>query len=281
MTAKNQPVSGAHVVLARLTWLEAKQAAEDGRLVIVPTGATEAHGPHLPLDTDTHQVEEVSLRLAERVDALVAPAVSYGYSTMFGGYTGTVSLSAETYEQVVFEVGSGLIEGGFRRIMILNGNRPNGTCNDVAARRLADAYHALSGLQVSALSYWEPAAARLHAMRTSQVGGMGHGCELETSLQLALRPELVHGELLEGVQAPLVGFDLVAPVSPARTYGAFPDPDDGHPAIFGDPSVASAEAGHRFLEAIVDGLVEVTRSLQGSYEARSITSLPVESTAPQ
>lgn len=82
--------AGKHL-LAHLTWPDAKKAAEANRLVIVPTGAIEAHGPHLPLDIDTQQVEVVSLRLAERIGALVAPAVVYGYSTTFMGFAGTVS----------------------------------------------------------------------------------------------------------------------------------------------------------------------------------------------
>jgi len=179
----------------------------------------------------------------------------------------------------VFEVGASLIEGGFHRLLILNGNRPNGTCNDVAARRLSDVYHREPDLQVTALSYWEPASASIHQVRHSAVGGMGHGCEFETSLQLALRPDLVRLDRLEGVETPLVGWDLVAPGSPARTYGPHPDPEAGHPAIFGDPSVASAEAGHRFLDLVVDALVEVVQSLQGSYTARTserTAELPAE-----
>ena len=164
-------------LLAHLAWPDAKEAADAGRLVIVPTGAIEAHGPHLPLDVDTHQAEAVALRLAERISALVAPAIAYGYSTTFMAFSGTVTLSAETYQQVVFEVGASLIEGGFRRLLILNGNRPNGTCNDVAARRLSDAYKDEPGLQVTALSYWEPASAAIHKVRQSAVGGMGHACE--------------------------------------------------------------------------------------------------------
>jgi creatinine amidohydrolase len=255
-------------LLAHLAWPDAKEAADAGRLVIVPTGAIEAHGPHLPLDVDTHQAEAVALRLAERISALVAPAIAYGYSTTFMAFSGTVTLSAETYQQVVFEVGASLIEGGFRRLLILNGNRPNGTCNDVAARRLSDAYKDEPGLQVTALSYWEPASAAIHKVRQSAVGGMGHACEFETSLQLALRPDLVHLDRLEGVESPLVGWDLVAADTSARSYGPHPDPEVGHPAIFGDPTVASAEAGHRFLDLVVDALVDVLQSLQGSYEER-------------
>ena len=61
--------------------------------MIVPAGSTEAHGPHMPLDTDTHQADTVARLLAERVDALVAPALPYGYAEMWMGFPGTITLS--------------------------------------------------------------------------------------------------------------------------------------------------------------------------------------------
>jgi creatinine amidohydrolase len=255
------------VRLSELTWQEARDAAAAERLVIVPIGSTEAHGPHLPLDVDTHQAEYVAERLAERVGALVAPVLPYSYAVTWLGFAGTMSLSAETFQQVLIELCQSLVRNGFRRLMLLNGHRPNGTSVDVAARRVVDALPADASLQISALSYWEPGASAVHALRQSRVGGMGHACELETSFQLATRPELVHMERLDGVQAPLVGWDLVAPGEPARTYEPWPAPSASHPAIFGDPTVASADSGERFLEAILDGLVEFVRRLEAGHSA--------------
>jgi creatinine amidohydrolase len=255
------------VRLAELTWQDARAAAEAGVLVILPTGATEAHGPHLPLDADTHQAETVAVAVAERTGALVAPSIPYGYSSTFNKFAGTLSLTNETYQQVVLEVGIALVRSGFRRILILNGNRPNGTANDAAARRLVDAVAGAVDT-VTVVSYWEPGAAEIHRLRTSPVGGMGHACEFETSFQLAVRPELVHMERLEGVPQPLIGWDLVAPEAAARTYGPWPDPAAGHPAIFGAPGSGSAEAGERFLGAAVDALVELVANISPSYERR-------------
>jgi creatinine amidohydrolase len=156
--------------------------------------------------------------------------------------------------------------------MILNAHRPNGTSVDVAARRVVDALPEDSDVEIAALSYWEPGAAQVHAIRRSKVGGMGHACEFETSFQLATRPELVHMERLDGVNPPLVGWDLVAPGEPTRTYGRWPEPSADHPAIFGDPTVASAESGHAFLDVVVDALDDFTTQLlagrAGSYAER-------------
>lgn len=262
----------AETELARITWEEARAAAAEGRIVILPVGSTEAHGPHLPLDVDTHQVELVARTAAERVGALVAPVLPFGYATTWMAFAGTVTLQAGTFQQVVFEAASSLVAHGFRHVVILNGHRPNGTLIDVAARRVIDELPEGTEAKVSALSYWEPGAAAVHALRRSKPGGMGHACEFETSLQLATRPELVHMDRLERVRPPLVGWDLVAPGEPTRTYEPWPAPSANHPAIFGDPSVASAESGEAFLEAVVEALAGHLRELQagrgGSYAER-------------
>lgn len=255
--------------LAHMTWEEVKQAIAEARVVIVPTGATEAHGPHMPTDTDTHQAEYMAVALAERIGAVVAPPLAYGVSKTFEHFAGTISLSIETYQQLVYEVGAALVRQGFRHILLLNGNRPNGTSNDAAARRLIDDLDTEHDFMVTAVSYWEPGAAAVHALRKSQVGGMGHGGEFETSFQLATRPELVHMDRLEGVHAPLVGWDLAAPMAPVRTYARRPTPETNHASIFGDPHQASAESGRAFVEAALNGLVEMMENLQPSYRERS------------
>ena len=163
------------VRIAHMTYDEVREAIEARKLVILPTGATESHGPHMPCDTDTHQADHMAVRLAERIGAVVAPAVPYAVSKTFEHFPGTVSLSIPTYQELVYEIGAALIRQGFEDLLILNGNRPNGTSNDAVARRLIDDLDASYDFQVTAVSYWEPGAAEIDAMRNSEVGGMGHG----------------------------------------------------------------------------------------------------------
>ena len=255
------------VRLSHMNYDEVSAAIAAGRLVIVPTGATESHGPHMPCDTDTHQAEYMAIEVARRVGAVVAPAVPYAISKTFEHFPGTISLSIPTYQEMLYEIGSALIRQGFKKLLLLNGNRPNGTSNDAVARRLIDDLDDRD-ITVTAVSYWEPGAAAVHALRNSAVGGMGHGGEFETSFQLATRPELVKMDRLEGVYAPLVGWDLVAPVVPARTYRRRPTPATNHASIFGDPHKASAQSGRAFIAAAVDALVDMIENLQPSYEER-------------
>ena len=254
--------------LGHMTQDEVLDAIEADRLVILPTGATEAHGPHMPTDTDSHQVEHIALLLAERIDAVVAPTVCYGVSKTFEHFPGTVSLSIPLYQDLVHEVGSALVKQGFKHLLILNGNRPNGTSNDAVARRLVDDLDEKHDFKVTAVSYWEPGAGIIHALRHSEVGGMGHAGEFETSFQLAVRPELVKMATMDGVETTPVAWDLVAPMAPVRTYARRPRPERGHPAIFGLPHSASADSGHAFIEATVDALVEMMETLAVSYESR-------------
>ncbi len=256
------------VRLSQMTQDEVKAAIDADRLVILPTGATESHGPHMPIDTDTHQAEHIALRLAERIGAVVAPPLAYAISKTFEAFPGTISLSIPTYQQLVYEVGTALVRMGFGHLLLLNGNRPNGTSNDAVARRLVDDLDAEFDFKVTAVSYWEPGAAIVHGLRNSAVGGMGHGGEFETSFQLATRPDLVKLDRLKDVKAPLVGWDLVAPMAPVRTYGRRPRPETGHPSIFGDPTTANAAAGAAFIDATVDALVEMMENLEPSYEER-------------
>jgi creatinine amidohydrolase len=258
----------AETRMAHMTQMEVGAAIEAGKLVILPTGATEAHGPHMPTDTDSHQAEYIAVEMAKRLDAVVAPVIPYGISKTFENFPGTLSLSIPVYQELVYEVASALVKMGFRNLLILNGNRPNGTSNDAVARRLQDDLDEEFDFMVTAVSYWEPGAEAVHALRTSPVGGMGHAGEFETSFQLATRPELVHMERLEGVHAPLVAWDLVAPMVPVRTYARRPRPQKGHAAIFGYPFDADGERGKAFIAAVVDAMVALMQNVSPSYEER-------------
>ena len=252
-----------------MNWDDVKEHIENNSIVIIPTGAIESHGPHMPTDTDTHQAEYISNLVAERVGGVAVPPIVYGVSKTFEHFPGTISLSIPTYQQVLYEVASALIKQGFVNIVILNGNRPNGTSNDAVARRLIDDLDDKYDFKVTVINLWEPAAPKIQELRNSGPGGIGHGGEMETSLQLAIRPELVHVDRLSTVpKPPMVVWDAIAGPLPAYTYARRPNPDTNPSSIFGDPSVASAETGEAFLKAIVDSLVDVIENLQVAYQQR-------------
>jgi len=259
------------MLLGELTWPEVKSQIRKGTVVVLPIGATEGHGPHCPLDTDINIAFEVARRAAARAGALVAPPMPYGYSTTWMHYAGTMTLELETFIRVVFDLTSSLVRHGFKKVLVLNGHRPNGTALDAAARLVVDKFE--NRARVAVLSYWEIAAKEIHALRRSAVGGMGHACEFETSVQLHLRPTLVHMRRLKGLPVYPVQWDLVADPLPVKVYSDWPEPRT-NPGFFGDPHKAGAEIGQKFLEVIVGKVATFLKEFQagaggGTYERRS------------
>lgn len=113
--------------MPHMTWAEVEEALKTTNMVIIPVGSIEQHGQHLPLGTDIYLAIELSKLIAQQANTLVAPAVFAGLSDHHMGFPGTLTLSPETFEAVVYESALGLIKHGFRKIMIVNGHGGNRT----------------------------------------------------------------------------------------------------------------------------------------------------------
>jgi creatinine amidohydrolase len=257
------------VLLAELT-REQIRALAPGATVVLPTAAIEQHGPHLPTLTDTAACGAVCQRAAEAAGeqgatVLVAPVMWIGHSHHHFPHPGVLSLSTGTFVQVLRELGDSLVRTGFRRIAIVNGHGGNDELVRVAARDIHNAYNPpvggpvvpagaeVRGVSVAATSYWTAAWAELVPVVQGERHGAlpGHAGAFETSLVLALRPELVD-------QA------SYPPALPARPVSAVPTQTPtvirageslgAGPGYTDDPRQASAAAGERYLEAIARGL---------------------------
>jgi len=174
-----------------LTREEAGRLAPEA-VIVVPVGATEQHGPHLPVGTDTLAVEafarSAASAVAGRLPIVVTPTLPFGCSPHHLPFGGTMSLSTETYFRVVFELVESLIVGGWRRILIVNGHGGNHELIQLAARDLALKHPA----SIAALSYWMVAWDALIDLEAHLGGRLpGHAGAFESSLVLALRPDLV------------------------------------------------------------------------------------------
>jgi creatinine amidohydrolase len=214
-------------------------------LVIVPVGALEAHGPHLPLGADQIQAEATAAALAERVDGLVAPTVPYGSAPGARRFPGTVSLSMAQLETHVVGVFGELARGGVRRILVLSGHAERG---HMAALREAgdETMRAHPGVRVVVLSDYD----FVYELRgTDAPATDGHAGLLETSRVLALAPETVGAErpVVENRHSPFVpgpGSDAEWPES-----------------VMGDTRPASAELGRRVQAHVLERLEQTVRSL--------------------
>lgn len=173
---------------------EAVRTSAGTSLLIVPLGSTEQHGLHLPAATDSVIVEAVAERAAElvatRSKVLLAPTLAYGCSHHHLAYPGVGTLSHLTYITTVVEICESLLRSGFKRLLLLNGHGGNEDALRVAARTLV--HERKSTAVVGVASYWsasEDALAEIGLPSTWRVPG--HAGGFETSLMLAIRPDLV------------------------------------------------------------------------------------------
>lgn len=239
--------------LQELTRGEIKEWASE-TTVVLPVAAVEQHGPHLPVVVDSLLAENISIAAAAQasreIPVLVCPVLTYGASDHHLIYPGTMSLSSATLIQVLRELTDSLVNSGFRRIYLLNSHGGNEECIRLAARELALRHPVVAG----AASYWTIAWDRIvQEGRATSLGVVpGHAGGFETSLVLALRPELVRADLL--------------PLSDHHPLPAMPkDPASGPliqlhgswAAIDGysdDAGRATAEAGNLLFEVITQSV---------------------------
>ena len=242
------------LLLHELTREDARSIAPRA-IALLPTGATEQHGPHLPTGTDTFAVERVARAAAEiaaaQVPVVVTPTLPFGSSHHHLPFGGTMSIGTETYYRVVFDLAESLILGGFRRIFILNGHGGNHELVQLAARDLALKHDA----RLASASYWNVAQEALLAADAPALGRVpGHAGAFETSLVLALRPDLVREPRPHRDDIPAAPRAASQPVR-IESHGWWQRTDG-----FSDsPDRAAAERGEAYLggiaAAVADALV--------------------------
>jgi creatinine amidohydrolase len=181
----------------QLTWVDVAQAADRGAGIIVPLGAIEQHGPHLPLDTDTFLARELALTGSAGYDVLVAPMVPFGYRSrpLSGGgpaFRGTLSLSGTTFIAVVSEVLSGLVEQGFRRLLVYAWHMENQNFAYEAAYVGAAGQDDVK-VVVMETPFDSLSEETMRLLYEDDFPGWPaeHASVMETSVMLHLRPELV------------------------------------------------------------------------------------------
>jgi creatinine amidohydrolase len=216
-----------------------------GALVIVPVGALEAHGPHLPLAADQIQAESTARALADRIGALVAPTIPYGVCLGAANFAGTVHVRLSTLSAYTSEVLAELARHGARRILVLSGHAAR---EHMAALRDAaeGAMRAVPGTRIAVLSDYDFVYERRGADAPDTDG---HAGLLETSRVMAMRPDLV------GKARP-TGARRNSPYVPATpTTAEWPE------SVIGDPGPASRELGEKVQGYVLDRLETTVRAL--------------------
>ena len=244
---------GADIVshfIERLTWDEVARRIGAERPAILPIdAAAKQHGFHLPLNTDRLQAEWFAAHLAERIDALIWPTVTYGHYPAFVEYAGSASLSAATFEAMVHEIAAGILGGGVNRLFVLN----------TGISTLAPVERALAGFEpgrVRHLRLYQGPRFRRTAEQLSEQRHGSHADELETSLMLALAPDVVDPARAEA--SPALRREAPGRLTPSdRT-----SPNYSRSGSYGDPTLATSAKGEALLAAILDDLSDqVTAAL--------------------
>lgn len=225
------------------------QASE--AIVLLPVGATEQHGPHLPTGTDSFAIEHIARGAAEVATAavVVTPTLPFGSSSHHIPFGGTMSVATETYYRLISDLCMSLIQGGFRRIFILNGHGGNNELVQLVARDLALAHDA----DLAAASYWVTAWDALVASGAGELGRLpGHAGAFETSVVMALRPDLVREPRPHRDEPPPVpGPSFYQPVRVER-HGSW-QAIDGYSD---SPDRGAADAGRRFLDTAIRSVAD-------------------------
>jgi creatinine amidohydrolase len=248
--------AGSAYRYAEMTWPEIGAAAAADRVVVVPIGTVEDHGRHLPVDTDVRIIDAISSRAcqAEAETSVLLPPVWHGYSPHHMDFPGPITIRYDVFVEYLLGITRSLIAHGFKRIILANGHGSNMPLVNMAAR-LTIIEHA----DVICCDYFylvtPQGLAAIDSIREAEFpGGMGHACELETSIYLALRPDLVQmDKAVRDLNQPPSDYfyqDWVSgPGSMMEWWSTLTR--DG---VMGDATLATREKGEKLLAAAVDEL---------------------------
>jgi creatinine amidohydrolase len=236
-----------------MTAPQLRGVSRDSTVVLAPIAACEQHSRHLPTFTDTILVTGVAEGVEQKLpkQVLLLPTQWMGASHHHLRFGGTLSASVDTHIDMLCELIQPLLDDGYKRIMFLNGHGGNIDTMQVALRRLQPSYQRY---QLTAASYWDIAQKELAEVAEGPRKLMGHACEYETSMVLALRPELVRRDEIKDDPAPsepaLRGLYVAEDMYQRTDHGAV-----------GYPERASAEKGRACLNAAVARTAEVIQAL--------------------
>lgn len=174
------------------------------KIVLLPLGAVEQHGPHLGTGTDTDIVTSLATAAEmQRQDKIIlAPGLPFGSSHHHLSFGGTISLSADLYVQVVTDLVRSLLQCGFRRIILLNGHGGNITPVKMALSLISKEFDQDIPAYIALATYWELAGSAFSGDTPMESPALSHACEYETSLMLHLFPEKVQMENVQRAARP-------------------------------------------------------------------------------
>ncbi len=236
--------------LADVSWEQCQEYLSYDNRIILPIGATEAHGRHLGLGCDHILAEAIANEAGNRTGVLVAPVLAYGMSYHLTEFPGTLSLAPGTLVLVLQDLLRSLYRHGFRRVLVVNGHGGNTASLSSAVMEVSNS---LEGLRVKHVAWWtESAVAQLVDQAAGPQRGT-HASTHETAFFMAVRPEAIHMDRVAKRDAP---------VEPSRELTSAKDFAEKYPdSVMGlDPSKATPELGQEIMKISVDLCVQELES---------------------
>lgn len=232
-----------------LSSVELDRLIDTDPIVIIPVGSVEQHGPHLPVGVDSIIATEIAYRVACRISTsysmIVTPTIWAGLAEHHMGHGGTLTLSLDTFMANIGDICYSLDRRGVRRIVLLNGHGGNSAALVALSDKLGSRLSAI----VASVTYFELAAKQMGKLLDHQ-DSLEHACEVETSIMLAIRPDLVDMDALKSI-------DLTPrPAPEGRLYRWRPISHWSEHGVLGYPQAATAEKGAAILTCAVEECAE-------------------------
>lgn len=227
--------------------------------VILPVGSLEQHGPHLPLSTDTTIADYIAGKVSKRCpDAFVMPPIVLGCSSEHFGFPGTISLQPETLSSIILDIADSLLKSKLNKAFIINGHGGNRLSLDTVIMK---AKQTLPEMQVYSFTVIDIVKQKFAAIRKSEKKLVGHADEIETSMMLAIQPEIV--EMSKAVrEEPLLpgGLSFESEDLTRISFG-WKAREVTKTGVIGDPLVSDAETGKTLIDFAVNVISEKVNKL--------------------
>jgi creatinine amidohydrolase len=230
------------MILENITMADFKSHLKKSKTMIIPFGTVEEHGSHLPLNTDTLIIYEILKRVIKKKKVFLAPPVYYGVCTSTSQHPGTISITPETLRRLTYDIVKNAWQKGLKNIFLITGH--GGGLHSAALKEAAENLtEELKGIKIAVLCPYDVLHKELSEL--ADTPNDSHAGEIETSLVLALAPELVKGRDKED-------------------YPKFPKPlvvkdklKYWRSGVWGNPEKASVGKGEKAVTLIVNKLIEI------------------------
>ena len=235
--------------LAKISWKKAEKELKS-KSVILPIGAIEAHGYHLPLGTDNYISEEISEKVAKKLDSLLLPLIPYGQVWSLRDFPGSISLNDDTLISVIDDIASSLDRHGVELLIIINAHFGNNAALKKAERLIREKY------DIKVLRFTHPGLKELENkyIESERVHpNYLHAEEIETSMLLKINRELVDMNKAEADKPDIPEY-----------FGSYSVPWNQitDKAVLGDPTKAKKEKGEKLINGIATKIVEIVKEFQ-------------------